>query len=180
MAWWKCRCRRRSSRSTRKLSPFACARTNSGRPCAGKALSAALESVRGRSGPAVAALCSAHRDRSGLSDSEKRLGHPAHLHQKDSRIEAHIFISFLAYCLYVTLGQRLRALAPGLTPRAVMEKMSSSNGGRAGADDRWAVADSPAAYATGEGPLDASPPVAPTTAGSTSPEDNLAGGRICA
>lgn len=49
---------------------------------------------------------------------------PIH-HQKDSRIEAHIFVSFLAYCLYVTLGQRLRVLAPGLTPRAVLEKMSS-------------------------------------------------------
>jgi transposase len=46
-------------------------------------------------------------------------------HQKDSRIEAHVFISFLAYCLYVTLRQRLRVLAPGLTPRAVIEKMSS-------------------------------------------------------
>jgi len=46
-------------------------------------------------------------------------------HQKDSRIEAHVFVSFLAYCLYVTLRQRLRTLAPGLTPRAVMEKMSS-------------------------------------------------------
>jgi hypothetical protein len=31
----------------------------------------------------------------------------------------------LAYCLYITLGQRLRALAPGLTPRAVLEKMSA-------------------------------------------------------
>lgn len=46
-------------------------------------------------------------------------------HQKDSRIEAHVFVSFLAYCLYVTLRQRLRALAPGLTPRAVMEKMTA-------------------------------------------------------
>jgi transposase len=46
-------------------------------------------------------------------------------HQKDSRIEAHILVSFLAYCLYATLRQRLRALAPGLTSRAVMEKMSS-------------------------------------------------------
>lgn len=46
-------------------------------------------------------------------------------HHKDSRIEAHIFVSFLAYCLYITLGQRLRALAPGLTPRAVLEKMSA-------------------------------------------------------
>ena len=47
---------------------------------------------------------------------------PIH-HQKDPRIEAHIFVAFLAYCLYVTLQQRLRALAPGLTSRAVIEKM---------------------------------------------------------
>jgi len=46
-------------------------------------------------------------------------------HQTDPRIEAHIFIAFLAYCLYVTLQQRVRALAPGLTPRAVIEKMSA-------------------------------------------------------
>ncbi len=49
---------------------------------------------------------------------------PVH-HQKDPRIEAHIFVAFLAYCLYVTLQQRLRALAPGLTSRAVIEKMSA-------------------------------------------------------
>lgn len=49
---------------------------------------------------------------------------PIH-HQKDSRIEAHIFVAFLAYCLYLTLQQRLRALAPGLTSRAVIEKMSA-------------------------------------------------------
>jgi hypothetical protein len=46
-------------------------------------------------------------------------------HQKDSRIEAHIFLAFLAYCLHVTLGRRLHALAPGLTPRAVLEKFAS-------------------------------------------------------
>ncbi|MDX1489211.1 MAG: IS1634 family transposase, partial [Acidiferrobacterales bacterium] len=34
-------------------------------------------------------------------------------HQKEQRIEAHIFVSFLAYCLHVTLTQRLRTLAPG-------------------------------------------------------------------
>jgi len=48
---------------------------------------------------------------------------PIH-HQLDNRIEAHIFVAFLAYCLQVTLKQRLRALAPGLTPRAVIEKMA--------------------------------------------------------
>jgi len=49
---------------------------------------------------------------------------PIH-HQKDERIEAHIFVAFLAYGLYVTLQQRLRGLAPGLTARAVIEKMSA-------------------------------------------------------
>jgi len=46
-------------------------------------------------------------------------------HQSDERIEAHIFVAFLAYCLQVTLKQRLRALAPGLTPRAVLEKFDA-------------------------------------------------------
>jgi transposase len=43
-------------------------------------------------------------------------------HQDEKRIEAHIFIAFLAYCLHVTLGHRLEQLAPGLTPRSVLEK----------------------------------------------------------
>jgi len=46
-------------------------------------------------------------------------------HQTDERIEAHIFIAFLAYCLQVTLKQRLRSLAPGLTPRSVLDKMAA-------------------------------------------------------
>ena len=46
-------------------------------------------------------------------------------HQTEGRIEAHIFVAFLAYCLQVTLKQRLRALAPGLTPRAVLEKFAA-------------------------------------------------------
>jgi len=45
-------------------------------------------------------------------------------HQCDKRIEAHIFVAFIAYCLQVTLKQRLRALAPGLTPRAALEKLA--------------------------------------------------------
>jgi transposase len=44
-------------------------------------------------------------------------------HQTDARIEAHILVAFLAYCLQVTLKQRLRALASGLTPRSVLDKM---------------------------------------------------------
>jgi transposase len=43
-------------------------------------------------------------------------------HQVERRIEAHIFVCFLAYCLHVTLGHQLRAKAPGLTVRQVLEK----------------------------------------------------------
>jgi transposase len=43
-------------------------------------------------------------------------------HQREWRIEAHIFIAFLAYCLHVTLGHRLKSLAPGLTTRSALEK----------------------------------------------------------
>ena len=46
-------------------------------------------------------------------------------HQDQERIEAHIFIAFLAYCLHVTLKRRLHALAPGLTPRSVIEKFTA-------------------------------------------------------
>ena len=46
-------------------------------------------------------------------------------HQCEPRIEAHIFVAFLAYCLHVTLRARLRPLAPGLTPRAVLDKFTA-------------------------------------------------------
>jgi hypothetical protein len=46
-------------------------------------------------------------------------------HQKEARIEAHIFVAFLAYCLHVSLRRRLRDLAPGLTPRSVLEKFAT-------------------------------------------------------
>ena len=46
---------------------------------------------------------------------------PIH-HQLIDRIEAHIFVAFLAYCLHVSLRARLKPLASGLTPRAILEK----------------------------------------------------------
>ena len=49
---------------------------------------------------------------------------PIH-HQEPERIEAHIFIAFLAYCLHVTIGLRLKGLAPGLTPRSLFEKFAA-------------------------------------------------------
>src|SRR5437660_12702795 len=46
-------------------------------------------------------------------------------HQLEARVEAHVFIAFMAYCLHVTLARRLHALAPGLTPRSVRQKFAA-------------------------------------------------------
>jgi len=46
-------------------------------------------------------------------------------HHEPRRIEAHLFIAFLAYCLAITLRQQLRGLAGGLMPRTVFEKLAT-------------------------------------------------------
>ncbi len=46
-------------------------------------------------------------------------------HQNPERIEAHLFIAFLAYCLAITLRQQLRTVAGGLMPRVVFEKLAT-------------------------------------------------------
>ena len=46
-------------------------------------------------------------------------------HQDQARIEAHVFVAFLAYRLYVTLGRQLKGLAPGLTARSALEKFAA-------------------------------------------------------
>ena len=46
-------------------------------------------------------------------------------HQLEHRVEAHILVAFLAYCLTVTLKHRLQAHASGLTPRAMLEKLAA-------------------------------------------------------
>ena len=46
-------------------------------------------------------------------------------HRLDRRVEAHILVAFLAYCLQVTLKNRLQIHAPGLTPNAVFEKLAT-------------------------------------------------------
>ena len=47
---------------------------------------------------------------------------PVH-HQKDRRIEAHIMVSILAYCVHVTLREKPRRQAPGLTPRQALDHL---------------------------------------------------------
>ena len=46
-------------------------------------------------------------------------------HQREARIEAHLFVSFIAYCLHVTLKNLARPHAPGLTPRAILETFAT-------------------------------------------------------
>jgi len=46
-------------------------------------------------------------------------------HQLEHRADAHVLIAFLAYCLQVTLKNRLMIHAPGLTPAAVFEKLAT-------------------------------------------------------
>jgi transposase len=48
---------------------------------------------------------------------------PIH-HQLESRIEAHIFVAFMAYCLHITLRAQLKPLAAGLTSRTVLDKLA--------------------------------------------------------
>ena len=46
-------------------------------------------------------------------------------HQRAERIEAHIFVAFLAFCVHATLRYKLRLKAPGLTPRSLLEQLSA-------------------------------------------------------
>jgi len=46
-------------------------------------------------------------------------------HQRMRRIEAHIFVAFLAYCVHVNLKVKLRRRAPGLTVRQVLDTMGA-------------------------------------------------------
>jgi transposase len=49
---------------------------------------------------------------------------PIH-HQLEQRVDAHILVAFLSYCLVVTLKKWLEPHGPGLTPKAALEKLAS-------------------------------------------------------
>lgn len=59
-----------------------------------------------------------------FKNMKSELGVRPIFHQLQRRAEAHIFVAFLSYCLLVTLKNRLAAHAPGLTPRAVLDKLA--------------------------------------------------------
>src|SRR5689334_12234968 len=76
-------------------------------------------------GQAVGPLFADDGGRGGIQEPQGDLAIRPVFHQLEARIEAHVFIAFLAYCPHVTLAQRLHALAPGLTPRSVLEKFAT-------------------------------------------------------
>ena len=49
---------------------------------------------------------------------------PIH-HQLEKRVDAHILVAFLGYCLTVTLRMKLSRAAPGLTPREVLKSLGA-------------------------------------------------------
>ena len=69
------------------------------------------------------------RDVPEVEQAFKELKHdlalPPIFHQREERIEAQIFVAFIAYCLHVTLKNLALPRAPGLTPRAVLEKFAT-------------------------------------------------------
>jgi hypothetical protein len=87
------------------------------------ALSAAHQSVRRGSGQAVEVLRPTRGDRGRVQEPQGRSAAPPDLPPAfEHRIEAHILVAFLAYCLHVTLRAKLKPLTPGLTPRAALAK----------------------------------------------------------
>jgi transposase len=46
-------------------------------------------------------------------------------HQVQPRVEAHVFVAFMGYCLMAALRKHLAPAAPGLSPRAVLEQLAA-------------------------------------------------------
>jgi len=46
-------------------------------------------------------------------------------HQLGPRVEAHIFVAFMGYCLMAALRKHLEHAAPGLSPKAVLEQLAA-------------------------------------------------------
>lgn len=72
-------------------------------------------------------------------------------HQVAHRVEAHILVAFLAYCLTVTLKKQLAVHAPGLTPRRTAKTLLPPDARRALTDHRRTGAGHAVLHTTGKG-----------------------------
>ena len=79
----------------------------------------------GRDPADVGVLYSAYAYQRSIQEPERGPCTPADPPPKRRTNKSHIFLAFMAYTLHVTLRRRLRDLAPGLTPRAVLEKFGT-------------------------------------------------------
>jgi hypothetical protein len=70
-------------------------------------------------------LCQLTQIEAAFRSLKSDLGIRPIYHRLENRVDAHILIAFLAYCLQVTLKNRLQIHAPGLTPTAVLEKLGT-------------------------------------------------------
>jgi hypothetical protein len=119
----------RGCRRGRHLQLSARSQQTAADTIARRPVSVAHQPRRRRPGQAVEPLPAAGRGRAGVQEPQKPAPAKAGgdlairpvFHQLEARIEAHVFMAFLAYCLQITLAQRRPALAPGLTPRSVLE-----------------------------------------------------------
>ena len=94
-------------------------------------------------------------------------------HQREERIEAHIFVAFIAYCLHVTLKNLARPARAGTdAERHPGEVLHHAAGGCPPADHRWAPPRAAPAYRPDPGPATAAPSTQPETAG-TAPAANI-------
>ena len=91
-------------------------------------------------------------------------------HQREDRIEAHIFVAFLADCLQVTLKARLRPGAGAHAPRRAGEPCRHSDGRRASADHRWTPLDPQSLHPTRARAADPARSAAPGAAATTTTE----------
>ena len=101
------------------------AKTNCARPCAGKA---AICCARILSAHDPTRIWQLYMLLTQVEEAFKNLKGDLAVrpifHQLERRIEAHVFVAFLAFCIHATLRYKLRLKAPGLTPRSLFEQLS--------------------------------------------------------
>ena len=128
--------------------------------------------------PALATLRPAHRDRSRVPRAEERSGHPTRL-SPEGLAHRGPYLRLVPGLLSVRHAGAALATSGAGPDRAggAGKDVGRADGGRARADDRWAVADPAALHPTGEGTPDAASPIAPAATGSAPTQDRLAGRR---
>src|SRR5438477_2132863 len=179
MAWWRFVCRNQSSRSTRRLSPSGCEKTNSDKPFAGRGIICSARTSP-RKIPACCGNTTFSSPRSKrLSGSEERFSHPPHL-SPERLTHRGAYLRIVSGLLFVHHAGAAFAGAGAWSNSSsgAGENVRYSNGGCAGTHNRWAVADPVAVHPTRERSPDASPRIAPTVAGSTTAQDCPVGTRM--